>query len=336
MTTRCRGGSARHGQSTQTKTTCLENRVLGQEWITNRSGADPLRRSFVDLQPRQAFVPAPQSSLPPRSDYSSKSYEAMILPQKTLPNMVWQAPVRSGKTAPTGLEEVDVVPREGSRPSRLAAKNGKSPLRGWRGRDFSRLESQPKSPADRRRPPRAIDCQSRKSKRFGRRRGVPLKLGRHFPLRWPLHRGPLDRRSGRGGRSRGRGSGSRQRAGTRPGSDLARLRNARRCRSSGSVADGRDWGRRRGRGGLGPFGASGKPTDGHGQGRRGHRTPQTTHVHRKRSSTSRFDGSATACGSIHDGPQHTPADGAGRQPAPRRGRLSPVNNCSKSLSRSRC
>ena len=190
----------------------------------------------------------------------------MILPQKTLPNMVWQAPVRSGKTAPTSPDDVDVVPRQRSQPARFAAKNEKSPLRVSRGRDFLRLASRPKSPADRRQnPPRARDWQRRKLERLCRWRGVALELGRNLPLRWPLHRGPLDRRSShRGGRNRNRWSGSRRRAGTRPGSDLARLRNAPGRRSGGSLTSSRNRGRRRGRGGLGPFGASGKPTDGHG------------------------------------------------------------------------
>ena len=67
--------------------------------------------------------------------------------------MVWQAPVRSGKTAPTSPDDVDVVPRQRSQPARFAAKNEKSPLRVSRGRDFLRLASRPKSPADRRRLP---------------------------------------------------------------------------------------------------------------------------------------------------------------------------------------
>ena len=138
-------------------------------------------------------------------------------------------------------------------------------------------------------PPGARDWQRRKLERLCRWRGVALELGRNLPLRWPLHRGPLDRRSShRGGRNRNRWSGSRRRVGTRPGSDLARLRNAPGRRSGGSLTSSRDRGRRRGRGGLGPFGASGKPTD--GQGRRDRRTPQTTHVHRTRSSISRCDG----------------------------------------------
>jgi hypothetical protein len=51
----------------------------------------------------------------------------MIIPQKTLPNMVWQAPVRSGKTAPTSRDDVDVVPRQRSRPAKFAAKKKKNP-----------------------------------------------------------------------------------------------------------------------------------------------------------------------------------------------------------------
>ena len=126
------------------------------------------------------------------------------------------------------------------------------------------------------------------SKRLGRRRGFPLKLGRNLPLWWPLHGGPLHGRSSRratgrscGNRSRGNGGGRSRRAGTRPGSSLTRLRNAHRCRSRGNVAAGH---RCRWRGGLGPLGTSGQSTDSHGQGRCGHRTPQTTHVHRTRSS----------------------------------------------------
>lgn len=135
-----------------------------------------------------------------------------------------------------------------------------------------------------------MDCRNRKSERLGRRRGVALELGRNFPLRRPLHRGPLDRgplarRKSRCGRNRNRWSGGRRRAGTGPRCDLAWLRNAPSRRSGGSLTSKRDRGRRRGRGGLGPFGTSGKPTDGHGQGRCRHRTPQTTHEHRTRSST---------------------------------------------------
>ena len=211
----------------------------------------------------------------------------MILPQRTLPDRVRQGPVRGGKTAPTSLDEVDVVPREGSRPSGFAAKT-KNPRSASGGAGiFSRLESQPKSPAVRRRPLRAMDCQHRKLERLCRRRGVALELGRNFSLRWPLHRGPLDRRgsrrgSHRRGRKRSRWSGGCRRAGTRPRCHLARLRNAPGRRSGGSLTSRRDRGRRRQRGRFGPFGASGKPTD--GQGRCGHRTPQTTHVHQTRSS----------------------------------------------------
>lgn len=48
----------------KTKPNCLENRVLGQEWITIRSSADPFRRCYADLQPRQTFVPLPPPPLP--------------------------------------------------------------------------------------------------------------------------------------------------------------------------------------------------------------------------------------------------------------------------------
>lgn len=65
---------------------------------------------------------------PPFKDYLSKSSKAMILRQKTLPDMVSQAPVRSGKTVSTSLAEVDLVPRQGSRPARFAAKKDDSPL----------------------------------------------------------------------------------------------------------------------------------------------------------------------------------------------------------------
>ena len=203
----------------------------------------------------------------------------------------WQAPVRSGKTAPTSPDDVDVVPRQRSRPARFAAKKRKIPAPRLAGQGFfeacQSAEEPRRSSAP---PPRAREWQSRKSKRLGRRRGVALELGRNLPLRWPLHRGPLHRgplgrrSSHRGGRNRNRWSGSRRRAGTRPGSDLARLWNAPGRRSGGSLTSRRDRGRRRCRGGLGPFGASGKPTDGHSQGRCGHRTPQTTHGHRTRSS----------------------------------------------------
>lgn len=127
------------------------------------------------------------------------------------------------------------------------------------------------------------------SERLRRRRSVPLKLGRNFSLRWPLDGRPLDAGSRRGGSrgssSRSRGSGSRRsrRTGTRSRSRFARLRNATSCRCGRSVT-ARNCGRRRRRSGLGPLRTPAEPTDRHGQGRGGHRTPQTSHVHRTRSS----------------------------------------------------
>jgi hypothetical protein len=114
------------------------------------------------------------------------------------------------KPLQTAHSQVDPTPKQRSRPSRFAAKTRKTPAPRLARQGFSGVASRPESPADRRQTsPRAMDCRIRKkSERLGRRRSVSLKLGRNLPLRWPLHGGPLDRRSNRG-RSRGNGRGRR-------------------------------------------------------------------------------------------------------------------------------
>jgi hypothetical protein len=77
----------------------------------------------------------------------------MILPQKTLPNMDGkhrseaEKPLQPVRTTSTSCRDSARGPRD------LPQKNEKSPLRVSRGRDFLRLASRPKSPADRRRLP---------------------------------------------------------------------------------------------------------------------------------------------------------------------------------------
>ena len=53
-----------------------------KKWVMIQSRADLFHRCFADLQPRQAFVPLLQPPLPPLTEYSYLSCEAINLPQK--------------------------------------------------------------------------------------------------------------------------------------------------------------------------------------------------------------------------------------------------------------
>lgn len=125
------------------------------------------------------------------------------------------------------------------------------------------------------------------SERLGLR-AVSLELGRNLPLRGPFHRWPLHRGSGRGGCRCNWCRRGRSRSRNRSGDRFARLRNAHPlgCRwglPAVSHPAYPTWWNCRG-GGLGALRTSGQPAGGAGEGQRCHRTPYTSHWHRKKPS----------------------------------------------------
>jgi hypothetical protein len=116
----------------------------------------------------------------------------MILPQKTLPNMDGkhrseaEKPLQPVRTTSTSCRDSARGPRD------LPQKNEKSPLRVSRGRDFLRLASRPKSPADRRHPPLGRG-NGRAENQSGSGAGgvLPWNLAGTFPFGGPFTEGPF-------------------------------------------------------------------------------------------------------------------------------------------------
>jgi len=234
----------------------------------------------------------------------------MILPQKTLPNMVWQAPVRSGKTAPTSPDDVDVVPRQRSRPARFAAKKRKIPAPRLAGQGFFEACQSAEEPRRSSAAPlgRWIARAENQSGSAGDG-DLPWNLAGTFPFGGPFTEGPLAGGAATGAAETG-AAGAAAAAGLAlaPGAALPGFGTPPAAGAAGtSPADATGAG--------GGAGAGLAPSEHPANPLTATADVATAH-HRQRMCMEqgppegRFDGSATACGSSPDGPQHPPTDGA--------------------------